>query len=140
LLDPGLSWLERRTGKPVLGVLPYLEGLHLDAEDALPRGTPTKERACLRVIVPALPTISNHTDFDPLRLHPRVELRFIGPRQAIPPADLLILPGSKAVRADLAWLRAHGWEAAIRRHLRYGGKVLGICGGFQMLGTAIHDA
>ena len=140
LLDPGLAWLERHTGKPVLGVLPYLEGLHLDAEDALPRQARAKERALLRVIVPALPRISNHTDFDPLRLHPGVDFRFVGPREAIPPADLVILPGSKAVRADLAWLRAHDWEAAIRRHLRYGGKVIGICGGFQMLGTAIHDA
>lgn len=79
------------------------------------------------------------TDCDPLRLHPEVAFRFIGPGQVIPPTDLIILPGSKAVRADLAWLRDNGWEHAIQRHLRYGGKVIGICGGLQMLGSALHD-
>src|SRR5690606_1098507 len=81
----------------------------------------------------------NHTDFDPLRLHPQVDLRFVGPGQPVPAADLIVLPGSKSVRADLAWLRANGWEAAIQRHLRYGGKLLGICGGLQMLGQRIAD-
>ena len=95
--------------------------------------------ASLHVIVPVLPRISNHTDFDALRLHPQVALRFVGPNEAIPAADLIILPGSKNVRADLAWLRTHGWDKAIARHLRYGGKLIGLCGGFQMLGTAIHD-
>ncbi|MFP5349637.1 MAG: cobyric acid synthase, partial [Gammaproteobacteria bacterium] len=142
LLQPGLDWLARHTGKPVLGVLPYLHGLHLEAEDALPSPltpAPLPEGEGLKILIPALPRISNHTDFDPLRLHPQVALRFIGPSEAIPPADLIILPGSKSVRADLAWLREHGWDAAIRRHLRYGGKLIGICGGFQMLGRAIHD-
>jgi adenosylcobyric acid synthase len=86
-----------------------------------------------------LPRISNHTDLDPLRLHPEVDLHFIGAGQTIPPADLIIIPGSKNVRADLKWLRAEGWDRAITRHLRYGGKVIGICGGYQMLGQAIHD-
>ncbi|AEJ02628.1 Cobyric acid synthase [Nitrosomonas sp. Is79A3] len=142
LLQPGLDWLEQYTGKPVLGVLPYLQGLHLEAEDALPRTTDfvePMEQDCLRVIVPALPRISNHTDFDPLRLHPQVNLQFIGPGETIPPTDLIILPGSKSVCADLNWLRDQGWELAIRRHLRYGGKLIGICGGFQMLGKHIHD-
>jgi adenosylcobyric acid synthase len=139
LLQPGLDWLEARTGKPVLGVLPYLMDFHLEAEDAVQVLQPDKDREVLRVAVPVLPRISNHTDFDPLRLHPQVDLQFIGPGQAIPPADLIILPGSKSVRADLARLREHGWDAAIARHLRYGGKVLGICGGLQMLGTRIDD-
>jgi adenosylcobyric acid synthase len=141
LLQPGLDWLQRHTGKPVLGVLPWLHGLHLEAEDALPleRTALRPDAGRLRVIVPALPRISNHTDFDPLRLHPQVELRFIGPGEVIPPADLLILPGSKSVRADLEWLRGLDWEAAILRHLRYGGRLIGICGGFQMLGRRIHD-
>jgi len=137
LLQPGLDWLERETGKPVLGVLPYLHGLDLDAEDALPRET--GRDAALRVVVPALPRISNHTDFDALRLHPSVDLRYVGPGQTPPAADLIVLPGSKSVRADLAWLRGNGWEAALQTHLRYGGKLLGICGGLQMLGHAIHD-
>ena len=139
LLQPGLDWLEARTGKPVLGVLPYLMDFHLEAEDAVQVLQPDKDREVLRVAVPVLPRISNHTDFDPLRLHPQVDLQFIGPGQAMPPADLIILPGSKSVRADLARLREHGWDAAIARHLRYGGKVLGICGGLQMLGTRIDD-
>ena len=141
LLQPGLDWLEDKTKKPVLGVLPYLHGLHLEAEDALPRGVAPQEEQTeqLRVSVPVLPRISNHTDFDPLRLHPQVAFRYVGQDEAPPPADLIILPGSKSVRADLAWLREHGWEQAIQRHLRYGGKLIGLCGGFQMLGHDIHD-
>jgi adenosylcobyric acid synthase len=138
-LQPGLDWLQTRTGKPVLGVLPYLHGLHLEAEDAVVRGGVDKPQADLRVIVPVTPRISNHTDFDPLRLHPQVDFRFVAPGRPIPPADLVILPGSKSVRADLAWLRAQGWGDYLQHHLRYGGKLLGICGGFQMLGKAIHD-
>ncbi|BAK76662.1 cobyric acid synthase CobQ [Pseudogulbenkiania sp. NH8B] len=142
LLQPGLDWLEQYTGKPVLGVLPYLMGLHIEAEDSLtrqnaPGGARSTER--LRVVAPVLPRLSNHTDFDPLRLHPQVELTLVGAGQAIPPADLIVLPGSKNTRNDLAWLRANGWEPAIRRHLRLGGKLIGICGGFQMLGGHIHD-
>lgn len=139
LLQPGLDWLEARTGKPVLGVLPYVIDLHLEAEDGLDQRQGDKVAQVLKVIVPVLPRISNHTDFDPLRLHPQVDLQFIGPGQAIPPADLIILPGSKSVRGDLAQLRERGWEAAIARHLRYGGKVLGICGGLQMLGQRVDD-
>jgi len=140
LLQPGLDWLEQRTGVPVLGVLPYLQELYLEAEDALPRDHPPADGVDrLRVLVPALPRISNHTDFDPLRLHPEVDLRFIGPGGEIPGADLIILPGSKHVRADLAWLRGNGWDRTILQHLRYGGKLMGICGGFQMLGNVIHD-
>ncbi|RCV91204.1 cobyric acid synthase [Billgrantia montanilacus] len=144
LLEPGLEWLAERTSKPVYGTLPYLQGLLLDAEDSIGRSGRVGQGDTLKVLVPALPRISNHNDFDPLRLHPQVELSFIGPNQvgagrSLPPADLIILPGSKSTRSDLAWLRAQGWEAAIQRHLRYGGKVLGICGGFQMLGRAVHD-
>ncbi len=139
LLQPGLDWLEEKTGKPVLGVLPYLHGLHLEAEDAVNTQQITSVEKQLNIIVPVLPRISNHTDFDPLRLHPQVNLQFIGPDEPIPAADLIILPGSKHVRADLDWLIHQGWEKAIQKHCRYGGKVLGICGGFQMLGSIIHD-
>lgn len=186
LLESGLEWLERETGKPVIGVLPYLHDLHIEAEDAVPQndvrtpspskgegrdggsrainphpnpppvsprspqsggylaemllaGTRGRGLGYLRVIAPVLPHISNHTDFDALRLHPEVDFQFVGISDAIPPADLIILPGSKNVRGDLEQLRAHGWEQALAKHLRYGGKVLGICGGFQMLGAMIHD-
>ncbi len=139
LLEPGLDWLTERTGKPVFGTLPYLQGLLLDAEDSIGRSGRVGAGSTLKVVVPALPRISNHNDFDPLRLHPQVDLTFVGPGRAIPPADLIILPGSKSTRSDLAWLRAQGWEEALQRHLRYGGRVLGICGGLQMLGRVVHD-
>ncbi|MDR9766850.1 cobyric acid synthase [Shewanella baltica] len=146
LLQSGLDWLEAYTNKPVLGVLPYLHDLHLDAEDAL-ISSPTKganSRFKVRVLV--YPRISNHTDFDPLRLHPDIDFDYVSLQtQAashathLPAADLLILPGSKNVRADLAFLRQQGWDKDIATHLRYGGKVLGICGGYQMLGQSIAD-
>ncbi|MFC5459367.1 cobyric acid synthase [Massilia niabensis] len=137
LLEPGLDWLERETGKPVLAVLPYLHGLYLDAEDAV---QPVQAgRGRFRIVVPSLPRMSNHTDFDALRMHPEVDLRFVREGEAIPAADLVILPGSKNTRGDLAWLRAQAWPEAIARHLRYGGKLLGICGGFQMLGHSVSD-
>ncbi|MGY2964819.1 cobyric acid synthase [Pseudomonas veronii] len=139
LLQPGLDWLEARTGKPVVGVLPYVMDLHLEAEDGIDQRQIDKAAEVLKVVVPVLPRISNHTDFDPLRLHPQVDLQFVGPGQPIPAADLIILPGSKSVRSDLAYLRANGWDTAVARHLRYGGKVLGICGGLQMLGERVHD-
>ncbi|WP_290650933.1 cobyric acid synthase [Aquisalimonas sp.] len=139
LLESGLDWLEARTGTPVVGVLPFLPGLVLDAEDSIGRAGSGGGEGALRVVVPALPRMSNHTDFDPLRLHPQVDLQFIGPHQSPPPADLIILPGSKSTRGDLTWLRDHGWEQVLQRHLRYGGRVLGICGGYQMLGRSVAD-
>jgi len=140
LLTSGLDWLTQETGKPVLGVLPYLQGLHLEAEDALPGDfSMAKDIERLRVAVPVLARISNHTDLDPLRLHPQVEVCWVRPGEAIPPSDLIILPGNKSTRSALQRLREQGWDTAIHRHLRYGGKLIGICGGFQMLGEWIHD-
>lgn len=139
LLVPGLRWLEERTGKPVLGVLPYLHGLYLDAEDALPRERVNKAGAKLNIIAPALPRISNATDLDSFRLNPEVNFNFIGPNETPPPADLVVLPGSKSVQSDLTWLRTNGWEKYLHHHLRYGGKLVGICGGMQMLGKYLHD-
>ena len=142
LLQPGLDWLETETGKPVIGVLPYLHDLHIEAEDSVPKNAKSQGKPALNrltIIAPILPHISNHTDFDALRLHPLVDFQFVKINEAIPAADLIILPGSKNVRGDLEHLRASGWEQALTKHLRYGGKVLGICGGFQMLGQLIHD-
>ncbi|CAH0533703.1 Cobyric acid synthase [Vibrio stylophorae] len=138
LLESGLDWLEARTGKPVLGVLPYIHGLMLEAEDAINPEQQHQEGA-LRVVVPVFTRISNHTDFDPLRVDDSVELIFIGKDTPLPPCDLIILPGSKNVQADLAYLREQGWDQQIAKHLRYGGKVMGICGGYQMLGEWLHD-
>jgi adenosylcobyric acid synthase len=142
LLQSGLDWLEVETGKPVIGVIPYLHDLHIEAEDAVPNTVASSNKSLenrLRIVVPILPHISNHTDFDALRLHPQVDFQFVKINQPIPAADLIILPGSKNVRGDLEHLRANGWVQALTKHLRYGGKVLGICGGFQMLGAHIHD-
>ncbi|MGI2131829.1 cobyric acid synthase [Shewanella baltica] len=146
LLQSGLDWLEAYTNKPVLGVLPYLHDLHLDAEDALISSPSKGANSRLKVRVLVYPRISNHTDFDPLRLHPDIDFDYVSLQtQAashathLPAADLLILPGSKNVRADLAFLRQQGWDKDIATHLRYGGKVLGICGGYQMLGQSIAD-
>lgn len=137
LLEPGLDWLEAQTGKPVLAVLPYLQGLFLDAEDAVQ--SVQASAGSFKVVVPSFPRMSNHTDFDALRVHPDVDLRFVREGEALPPADLIVIPGSKNTRADLAWLEAQGWRKHIERHLRYGGKVIGICGGFQMLGNSVAD-
>lgn len=140
LLESGLDWLEERTGKPVLGVLPYLPDFFLDAEDAIStaqRGENKDHQ--LKVVVPVLPRISNHTDFDALRMHPKVDLKFVSVDQTDFDADLIILPGSKNVLGDLARLKLAGWASTLNQHLRYGGKVMGICGGFQMLGGNISD-
>lgn len=139
LLESGLDWLEQKTGKPVLGVVPYLQGLHIEAEDALTENTQAERSDAMRIVVPALRRISNHTDFDALRLHPQVEFIFVAPGEALPSADLIVLPGSKNVRADMEFLRQQGWDKDIAKHLRYGGKLLGICGGYQMLGVSIDD-
>lgn len=141
LLKPGIDWVEAHTGKPVFGVVPFVPSLWLDAEDMLPaaRRTQAQREDAIRVVVPALPRISNHTDFDALRAHPQVDFRYVRAGEPLPAADLVVLPGSKSVQRDLAWLREHGWEPYLNRHLRYGGKVIGICGGMQMLGRELLD-
>ncbi len=140
LLQSGLDWLEAETGKPVFGVLPYLHNFHLEAEDSISQSNNKQASSQqLKIIVPVLPHIANHTDFDALRLHPNVDFHYIKLGDAIPSADLIILPGSKNTCHDIQYLKEYGWEDAIAKHLRYSGKVLGICGGFQMLGQAIHD-
>lgn len=138
LLQSGLDWLEEYTGKPVLGVLPYLHNLKLDAEDAISYQN-TVHESKINVVILLLPHISNHTDFDPLALHPDVDMQYVRIGDDIPACDLIILPGSKNVIADLTFVKEQGWHQQIFSHLRYGGKLLGICGGYQMLGKAIAD-
>lgn len=140
LFADGMKDIERRTGWPALGLLPFFEGAHrLPAEDAL--GLPTARRGSgVKIAVLAYPRIANFDDFDPLRLEPGVDLVFIWPGEALPgDAALVILPGSKATIADLAALRAAGWDIDLQAHVRRGGRVLGICGGYQMLGRSIAD-
>ena len=141
LLQSGIEWLEQRTKKPVLGVVPYLKELYLEAEDSLNliMNKADDKADQLNIIVPRLPKLSNHTDFDVLQHHPQLNFQFVTLSNDIPPADLIILPGSKSVRSDLQALKKAGWDKHIKKHLRYGGKLLGICGGYQMLGQVIHD-
>lgn len=138
LLQSGLDWLEQYTGKPVVGVLPYLHSLNLDAEDAVTLDNHVTD-SMLSISVLLVPHISNHTDFDSLRLHPNVDLRYVRHGEQIAATDLIIIPGSKNVIGDLAFIQNESWQGEIIRHLRFGGKVLGICGGLQMLGKAIYD-
>ncbi len=140
LFAEGMKDIERRTGWPALGLLPYFAEAHrLPAEDAL--GLPTARRGSgVKIVVLAYPRIANFDDFDPLRLEPGVETIFVRPGEVIPgDAALVILPGSKATIADLAALRANGWDIDLQAHVRRGGHVLGICGGYQMLGRSVAD-
>jgi adenosylcobyric acid synthase len=143
LFDAGREAIARLTGWPDLGLVPWLgAAVRLPAEDAVAlraaNAGPAGGR--FRIAVPLLPRIANFDDFDPLRQEREIELRFIPPGTALPgDADLVILPGSKATLADLAFLRAEGWDIDLAAHLRRGGRVLGICGGYQMLGRRIAD-
>jgi adenosylcobyric acid synthase len=145
LLQPGLDRLHDLTGRLVLGVLPWTAGLWLDAEDSLSLGAAPEEPGpdaggdVLRVAVVRLPRISNFTDTDPLAAEPGVALRFVTSRAEIADADLVILPGSRATVADLAWLRERGLADAVAARAARGGAVLGICGGYQMLAGRIRD-
>ena len=140
LLQSGLDWLEQKTHKKVFGVLPYLHGFHLEAEDSVKTEQVMDEtQQQINIVVPVFPHISNHTDLDALRLHPQVNLQYVATDMQKPKADLIILPGSKNIQGDLKWLRQQNWQQYINKHLRYGGKVIGICGGYQMLGEKIHD-
>ena len=144
LLKPGLEMLERLTGRPTVGVLPFAESLGVDAEDAidwalLRSAGPPLGVDVLRVIVVALPRMSNHTDMDALACEPGVVVRFARLAAELADADLIVLPGTRATVTDLAWLRERGIDVAIARHVARGLPVLGICGGYQMLGTVIDD-
>ncbi len=140
LLKPGIDWLEQRTGKPVLSVLPYLHDFYLDAEDSVAINKYQKQqKSSFNIIIPQFPRMSNHTDFDPLLLHPDISVRFEKDPNKCANADLIILAGSKSVRDDLHWLNDMGWSDLINKHLRYAGKLIGVCGGYQMLGSIIND-
>ncbi|MFC3999279.1 cobyric acid synthase [Nocardiopsis sediminis] len=145
LLEPGLDMLRGLTGRPVYGVLPWLDGLWLDVEDSLAlsvdRGPmrPPQGPETLRVAVVRTPRISNFTDIDALTVEPGVDVRFVTAPHEMEDADLVILPGSRATVADLSWLRERGLADAVARRARAGRPVLGICGGYQMLARAIDD-
>ena len=151
LLDSGITMLGRLTGRPLLGVLPWAEGLWLDAEDSLALSRPACSAGAagpvvrpfgndvLRISVVRLPRISNFTDIDALAAEPGVLIRLARDPAELADADLVVLPGSRATVADLAWLRARGLAAVIAERARAGQPVLGICGGYQMLAGRIED-
>jgi adenosylcobyric acid synthase len=143
LLRPGLDTLERLTGRPVYGVLPWLPDLLLDAEDSLglhgSRTTPVEAADRIRVAVVGLPRISNFTDVDALAVEPGVEVVHARDPRALAGADVVLLPGTRSTIEDLAWLRERGLADAVLAHAARGGPVLGICGGFQMLGRSVSD-
>jgi adenosylcobyric acid synthase len=141
LLSPGLDSLERLTGRRVYGVLPWDPSLWLDSEDALDLdGRRSRGDATFRIAVVRLPRISNFTDVDALGLEPDLDVVFVSDPRDLADADLVVLPGTRSTISDLAWLRSRGLAASIVEHARRGRPVLGICGGFQMLGHTITDA
>jgi adenosylcobyric acid synthase len=144
LLEPGLEMLQRLTGRPTLGVLPWAEGLELDVEDSLGLSAPVAPvpatgRDVLRVSVVRLPRLSNWTDVDALRSEPGVLVRFATTPEELSDADLVVLPGTRATVADLAWLRARGLDRVLVDRAAKDQPVLGICGGYQMLGRTVRD-
>ncbi len=141
LLAPGLEMIAALTGVPVLGVVPYLPDLRIAEEDAatLDDTQPSRSSAPLDVAVVRLPRIANFDDIDPLAAEPDVRVRFVARPDALGRPDLIILPGTKATIADLAWLRTTGLAAAVQDAAAHGTAVLGICGGYQMLGRVVRD-
>ena len=140
LLAPGLRSLEELTGRRVYGVLPWRPDLWLDSEDALDlEGRRAAAGGSLRVAVVRLPRISNFTDVDALGIEPDVDVAFASDPRDLADADLVVLPGTRATISDLAWLRSRGLDRGVVAHAAAGRPVLGICGGFQMLGRSVHD-
>jgi len=140
ILEPGIKWLEQRTGIPVIGVIPWIDQV-FPAEDSLDllERKPYKFQSDLNIGVIRLPRISNFTDFDPLEAEASVTVRYISPKQDLGHPDAVIIPGSKTTIADLMVLQKTGMAEAIKNYAAAGGTVLGICGGFQMLGQTITD-
>ncbi|MFZ5848166.1 MAG: cobyric acid synthase [Actinomycetota bacterium] len=143
LLEPGLRMLEDATERPVLGVVPWLPDMLLDSEDTITRapggGSPSSGVRPLQVAVVRFPRISNFTDVDALAVEPGVEVRYVDSPDAVADADLVVLPGTRATLDDLAWLRDRGLVGPLVQRHRGGQPVLGICGGFQMLGEHVAD-
>ena len=143
LFEEGIAEIEQRTGWPCLGVVPHFAAAgSLPAEDAMALpGLGTDRARAIKIVVPRLPRISNFDDLDPLRSEPDVAVLIIEQGQILPgDADLILLPGSKSTMGDLQALIDSGWDIDLKAHVRRGGRVLGLCGGYQMLGRSIEDA
>jgi adenosylcobyric acid synthase len=141
LFDDGMRFIAERTGWRALGLVPFFAPAHrLPAEDAVVLDAARDDKqAGVTIAVPMLSRIANFDDFDPLRLEPNVRLIMVRPGEPLPLVDLIILPGTKATLSDLAFFRAQGWDIDLFAHVRRGGRALGICGGYQMLGRRLAD-
>lgn len=142
LFDAGVAEIERRCGWPCFGIAPWIHSAaRLPAEDAVTLDQPAaRNRGALKVAAPMLSRLANFDDADPLRLEPGLDFQWIPPGRPIPrDANVIILFGTKSTRGDLAFLREHGWDHDIIAHARAGGTVLGICGGYQILGRTVSD-
>jgi adenosylcobyric acid synthase len=140
LFAEGMTTIAARTEWPALGLVPFFpQARLLPAEDAEDLAASRRPGARVRIVVPVLPWIANFDDLDPLAAEPEVDLVLVRAGEALPCCDLVILPGSKATIADLAALRAAGWDIDLVAHHRRGGRILGLCGGYQMLGETIAD-
>jgi len=143
LFDDGLTIIERETRWPSFGVVPYFDGAHiLPKEDAVALDAPSQSRpnGTLKIVVPRLSRISNFDDLDPLAAEPGVEVDMVGPGRSLPlDADMVLIPGSKATRSDMDDLRAEGWDIDIHALARRGAIIVGVCGGYQMLGHRVSD-
>ncbi len=143
LLDSGVEWLENYTGKPVLGVIPYID-VQIEAEDSMALSSlrlkkPQQQEFAIDVAIIRLPHISNFTDMDPLFEEPGVGPRFVSTLKDLKKPDVIILPGTKNTVEDYPWLQESGLAQEILQHVKKGVKVVGICGGYQMLGVTISD-
>lgn len=142
LFDDGVDFIEKRTGWPSLGVVPWLRATaRLPAEDAVSLQQSTQAGSdAIKVVAPMFSRIANFDDADPLRLEPGVDFRWIPPGHPLPlNADVIVLFGTKSTLGDLAFMKAQKWDQDIHAHVRAGGRVLGICGGYQMLGKTVYD-
>ncbi len=141
VLDPGLAWIKERTGIPVLGVVPWMENA-LPAEDSLSlfdRTPGSKKQADITIAVIRLPRISNFTDFDPLEAEPHVRVVYLSPKEKLGYPDAVIIPGTKTTIADLLILQRSGMAEELQSYVAAGGTIMGVCGGFQMMGQFLAD-
>lgn len=144
LFDEGITYIEAQTGLPVLGLIPYFADIKIDSEDGVPleilldpdsKPQPWK----INIAVIRLPHISNFTDFSPFENNPGINLHYLSNTRSLDGYDVVFLPGTKNVRGDLKWLKQAGWASKLINYAKNGGELGGICGGYQMLGTAIQD-
>ena len=143
LFEAGVHWIEEKTGLPVFGVLPWYDHIRIDPEDSVvierPRTVMVNPDGGPAVAIVRIPHISNFTDFDPLRDVDGLAVHFLETPQDLAGFDAVILPGSKNTRYDLDWIKTSGWQPRLEAFRKAGGQITGICGGYQMMGSAVHD-